>query len=222
MLADGSSDEPLGRHIAALAHRHDVTLDVVAPEFARMDTPPGRAVEARLVRMLAIDSDFDVLIVHRDAERQTVDDRLAEIRAALQSAALEWHLVPVIPVRMTEAWLLLDESAIRLVAGRPTGTEPLNLPSVAQVEAEPHPKSCLQEVLATASGLSGRRLRKFKRDFPAHRRQLLERLDRDGAVRSLGAWQALEDDVLRAMAVVTDDGLGSPRGDEPSRGPTRP
>ena len=101
---------------------------------------------------------FDVLVVHRDAERQTVDDRLAEIRAALQSAALEWHLIPVIPVRMTEAWLLLDESAIRLVAGRPTGTEPLNLPSVAQVEAEPDPKSCLQEVLATASGLSGRRL----------------------------------------------------------------
>lgn len=121
MLADGSSDEPLGLHVAALARRHDVSLDVVAPEFARMDFRPGRAVEDRLTRMLAIDPEFDVLVVHRDAEAQTVDHRLAEIQAALEDVALQWYLIPVIPVRMTEAWLLLDESAIRVVAGRPTG-----------------------------------------------------------------------------------------------------
>ena len=32
----------------------------------------------------------------------------------------------IVPVRMTEAWLLLDESAIRRVAGRPHGDEPLD------------------------------------------------------------------------------------------------
>lgn len=217
LLADGSSDEPLGQHVAALARRHGVSLDVVAPEFARMDTPPGRAVEDRLARMLAIDRDFDVLVVHRDAEAQTVDHRLAEIQAALEAVALEWHLIPVIPVRMTEAWLLLDESAIRLVAGRPTGTDPLNLPSVSSVESEPDPKSRLQAVLAVASGLSGRRLRKFRRDFPAHRRQLLERLDRGGAVCELGGWQALEADVAHAMGNMTDDGLAPPTGGEAVR-----
>jgi hypothetical protein len=90
--------------------------------------------------MLAIDPEFDVLVVHRDAEAQTVDHRLAEIQAALEDVALQWYLIPVIPVRMTEAWLLLDESAIRVVAGRPTGIDPLNLPSVWSVESEPDPK----------------------------------------------------------------------------------
>jgi hypothetical protein len=39
MLVDGSSDEPLGRHVAALARRHEVRLDVVTPEFERMNMP---------------------------------------------------------------------------------------------------------------------------------------------------------------------------------------
>lgn len=203
LLADGSSDEPLGRHVAALAHRHGVALDVVAPEFDRMDRPPGRRVKDRLTRMIEIDADFDILIVHRDSERKAVVDRLAEIRQAVTSAGVDWPTVPVVPVRMTEAWLLLDEPAIRAVAGRPTGTEALDLPPAAAVESEPNPKARLLHALAIASGLSGRRLGKFTRDFPAHRRQLLERLDRRGSVRTLTAWQALEHAVLEAMAQMT-------------------
>jgi len=160
MLVDGSSDEPLGRHVEAIARRHDVSLDVVAPEFDRMDMPPGRRVHDRLACMLELDPDFDVLIVHRDAERESIEDRLIEIRTAMESARIDWPTVPVIPVRMTEAWLLLDEQAIREVAGRPTGIDPLELPTVAEVEAQPDPKAHLQQALASASGLSGRRLRK--------------------------------------------------------------
>lgn len=192
LLADGPSDEPLGRHVAALARQHGVRLDVVAPEFGRMDAPPGLSVKDRLRRMLAIDPDFELLIVHRDCEGQMVADRLTEIRIATEELAVDWPTVPVIPIRMTEAWLLLDEPAIRAVAGRPTGTESLDLPQRAGVEAAADPKSRLQAALAAASGLSGRRLRKFKRDFPAHRRQLLDRLDRTGPVHELSAWRALD------------------------------
>lgn len=200
MLVDGSSDEPLGRHVAALARRHEVRLDVVTPEFERMNMSPGRRVRDRLERMLELDPDFDALVVHRDAERQPCADRLNEIHAATESLDVAWPTVPVIPVRMTEAWLLLDEQAIREVAGRPTGTESLDLPAAALVEAHPDPKMLLQEALATASGHSCRRLRKFQRDFPAHRRQLLDRLDRAGPVCRLSAWQALEVATEEAMA----------------------
>lgn len=199
MLADGSSDEPLGRHVEALARRHAVNLVVVTPAFDRMHDPPGRRVRARLERMLRIDHEFDVLIVHRDAERASVAHRLDEIRAATLSAGIDWPTIPVIPVRMTEAWLLLDERAIREVAGRPTGKDPLDLPSLANVESDPDPKARLQRALATASGLSGRRLREFRRDFPEYRRQLLDRLDRTGPVRDLQAWQALERATRDAM-----------------------
>jgi hypothetical protein len=127
---------------------------------------------------------------------------VVEIAAAIEASTPKWMYVPVIPIRMTEAWLVLDENAIRWVAGRPSGTEPLNLPTANTVEAHPDPKSLLREALRTASGFRGRRLRKFDRDFGAHRRQLLERLDRDGPLRELSAWQALEravEDMSKAL-----------------------
>jgi hypothetical protein len=192
LLADGSSDEPLGRHVEALARQHEVRLVVAAPGFDGMTEPPGRRVIDRLERILRIDEDFDILIVHRDAERASADHRLEEIRVAAMSCGVAWPAIPVIPVRMTEAWLLLDEAEIRQVAGRPTGRAPLDLPPLVKVEAHPDPKATLQQALAVASGLSGRRLKEFKRDFPQYRRQLLDRLDLSGPVRQLNAWQALE------------------------------
>lgn len=192
MLVDGSSDEPLGNHVAAMARPHGVALVVVTPPFDRMHKPPGKRVTARLERILQDDDQFDCLVVHRDAERDSVATRVDEIKTAAASAGVRWPTIPVIPVRMTEAWLLLDEQAIRDVAGRPRGTAPLDLPSHANAESDPNPKLTLQRALATASGLSGRRLRKFTRDFPAYRRQLLDRLDRDGPVRLLHGWRALD------------------------------
>ena len=154
LLVDGLSDEPLGRHVAAMARGHAVRLVVVAPSFDRMTKPPGRRVIDRLARILAIDDEFDVLIVHRDAEREAAESRAEEIRAASATAGIAWPTIPIIPIRMTEAWLLLDEQAIREVAGRPTGKTPLNLPPLARVETTPDPKAMLKQALATASGLS--------------------------------------------------------------------
>lgn len=164
-----------------------------------MDSPPGLAVHERLNCILRIDPDFDVLLVHRDAEKQSPEQRVEEIDAGMASAGIVWPRVPVVPVRMTEAWILLDEVAIRTVAGRPTSTVSLGLPPARRVEDVPDPKDVLAKALETACGLSGRRLRKFKRDFPAHRGQLLTMLDREGPVRHLASWQALEASTADAM-----------------------
>lgn len=204
LLVDGSSDEPLGRHAAALARKHGVVLDVVAPEFERMARPPGRRIADRIQRVLAFDPDFEVVLIHRDAEAQPVEHRVAEIHLAVEELSFDCVCVPVVPIRMTEAWLLLDETAIRWVAGRPSGREPLQLPKPDSVESHPDPKALLREALNTASGFSGRRLRKFDRDFGSHRRQLMERLDRRGPVQSLGAWQALELSIRRMSDELRD------------------
>ena len=71
----------------------------------------------------------DVLFVHRDAEAQLPAFRREEVTRAL--AHTEIPHVPVIPVRMTEAWLLADENAIRRAAGNPNGDEELNLPDIS-------------------------------------------------------------------------------------------
>jgi hypothetical protein len=204
-LVDGTSDRGLGDHVRALARPHGVRLLVTTPEFEWMSPPPGRKVHERLRCILRSDPDFDVLLVHRDAEAQSPGKRLQEIAAGMGNAGVSWPCVPIVPVRMTEAWLLLDETAIRNVAVSPTSTVPLDLPQPHRAEALSDPKETLRAALERACGLSGRRLKKFKRDFEAHRAQLFAMLDREGPVRQLEAWQALEQATERAMKRVIDE-----------------
>jgi len=106
----------------------------------------------------------DVLFVHRDAEKQSSDKRIKEIQDALVEAEQHGVHVPavaVVPVRMLEAWLCFDETAIRKAAGNPNGKQPLGLPDHKRVEARPDPKDDLRKALLAASELRGRRLKKF-------------------------------------------------------------
>jgi len=107
--------------------------------------------------------------------------------------------VCVVPVRMQEAWLLFDESAIRRAAGNPTAHMPLRLPRLADVEELADPKSILHDALRTASGLRGRRLKAFSPHRAAH---LAGDYIRDfSPLRGLPAFRALEAEieaVLRA------------------------
>ena len=73
-----------------------------------------------------------MLFVHRDADSSQESSsagperRYDEVARAVADASYDGAWVGIVPVRMTEAWLLLDESAIRRVAGRPHGDEPLD------------------------------------------------------------------------------------------------
>jgi hypothetical protein len=107
--------------------------------------------------------------------------------------------VPVIPVRMTEAWLLLDETAIRQVAGNPRGRRDLSLPAPKRVESVPDPKQLLQQCLLTAADCGGRRREQVTKRFNEHRRQLLERIDRSGPINDLPSWQQLIADIESAI-----------------------
>ncbi|HUT94205.1 MAG TPA: hypothetical protein VMY37_32390 [Thermoguttaceae bacterium] len=104
--------------------------------------------------------------------------------------------VPVVPVRMTEAWLLFDEKAIRRAAGNPNGTDPLQVP-VRQAEDIPDPKAVLHEALRTASGLSGRRRQKFNVRDAVHR--VGEYIDDFSPLRRLSAFQRLEEDLATVL-----------------------
>jgi hypothetical protein len=66
---------------------------------------------------------------------------------------------------MTEAWLLIDEAAIRSASGKPTGGVALAVPRPQDLENIPDPKALMFDLLRQASGASGRRLR----DLPVHK-----------------------------------------------------
>jgi hypothetical protein len=195
-VADGSSDEPLAGIVERLFLDHDVVVDMTTPEWGALTERVPRDVGSRVRAGLALMSPPpDLLVIHRDAESREAGPRFTEIAEAVAATSASTPHVPIIPVRMTEAWLLLDEAAIRRVSGNPNGRAPLSLPAPAAAERLPDPKALLDECLCIASGMRGRRLRAVRQAFPANRRRLLETLDLEGPIASLPSWQRMQADV---------------------------
>ncbi len=197
LLSDGTSDRIL-THVINWALRG---LGVLVREESHADLssirPRPRGLAERARRAVEL-YPCDVLFIHRDAEREPLDRRLEEVRTAV--ADLDGRQVPVIPVRMTEAWFLHDESAIRQASGNRRGTVALNLPSVRNVESLPDPKEVLFEALLTATEMTGRRRKQRKRQLPLMRARVAELIDDFEPLRGVSAFDhfiAELDDVLQ-------------------------
>lgn len=193
-VAEGTSDHPLADLVELLFRDRGVDLRLAVLPFEQLRGVP-KDVESRVSAGLKLmGNQVDLVVVHRDADNAGSDARRKEIARALRkTTATTW--CPIIPVRMTEAWLLLDESLIRQVAGNPRGKTPLRLPKPHEVERAADPKELLRCALLAAAETTGRRRDRDTKRFNQQRRQLLERLDRDGPVSKLSSWQQLLTDV---------------------------
>lgn len=161
---------------------------------------PPRDLSQRIERSLEL-YPCDVLFVHRDAERASVATRVREVDDALRRSSNPETLpvVTVVPVRMTEAWLLIDEGALRVAAGNPRGRQPLRVPAVRELEGLANPKRVLHDLLREASGLRDRRrrLEHFNRDLGRCVHRVAEQIENFSPLRQLGAFQALEHQVIQ-------------------------
>ncbi len=138
----------------------------------------------------------ELLFVHRDAELMSIDSREKEIREALNQCRKETPpVVCVIPVRMQEARLLLDEAALRKGAGNPNGRQLLDMTDLNRLEGVPDPKQVLHELLAQASGHNGRRLKRFRRDMGLHVHRVAQEIEDFSPLRRLGAFRYVEDQI---------------------------
>jgi hypothetical protein len=199
LLGDGASDEVLLRHLAWLIEQtlnpRISTRSQWADLRACRTKPSGLASRIRTALTLY---PCDLLFVHRDAESQRPQERYDEIMKAInQSGSWPPPVVCVVPVRMQEAWLLFDETAIRQAAGNPNGKVKLSLPSPVAVEAIPDPKAVLYERLRMASELTGRRLKKFSEGQAA--RRVAEYTSDFSPLRQLCAFRRLEDDLRQSL-----------------------
>lgn len=148
----------------------------------------------------------DLLFVHRDADRTTRQKRVDEITAAI-SKVVEGaddpsaHQIPpavcIIPVQMQEAWLLIDDTAIRRAADNCNGRIPLNLPSLEQIESLANPKQILHELLKQASEKQGRRLKQFRPH--AHARRVADYISDFSPLRKLPAFIAMEAELAQTI-----------------------
>ncbi|MBN1344445.1 MAG: DUF4276 family protein [Phycisphaerae bacterium] len=201
LLSDGSSDR-------ALTHVLTWLLNQIVPAWAVQATwadlrqlpRPPKSLPNKIVQAVGL-YPCDVLFVHRDAESTSYEQRLAEIVDALGRAASDETEIPlhvcVVPVRMQEAWLLLDERAIRGAAGNPNGRKALRLPKLSQLEDLPDPKTTLRELLLEASELSGRRLKQFRRKVRPSR--VAEFIEDYAPLRKLPAFQRLEEQTREVL-----------------------
>lgn len=196
LIAEGASDEGLIGHLENLCvEAGALEVTGTAPDFYRLKTRVGHSVGDKLRAAIQLEPTANVFFIHRDADSRDASPRYSEIADAVTAAALTREWVAVVPVQETESWLLLDERAIRAVAGRPNGHVVLGLPAAKDVEDVPRPKERLKAALVAAAQLTGRRLKKFKAEYPLHRRLLLQRLPTAGPITQISAWSRMRDDI---------------------------
>jgi hypothetical protein len=147
----------------------------------------------------------DILLVHRDAEKEPPSQRLDEIGVATKGITSQY--VPIVPVRMTEAWLLVNEQAIRHAADNPNGSVRLEIPRISQLEALPDPKDVCNTLLVTASESNGRRRHKFSREseLAARRCRIAELINDFSPLRSVPAFATFQQLLQTACAGLKID-----------------
>jgi hypothetical protein len=171
------------------------TGDIV--DLGRLRHPP-RELSERIQAALNLAGKCDLLFVHRDAEGQGLETRKCEIHEAVTRCVppLAIPCIPVIPVRMTEAWFLFDEAAIRRAAQKPRGTAQLSIPDAW--DRIPNPKETLFEALRTASERTGRDLKKFAPHQARH--FLAEDMVDFSPLRILPAFRQLEEQISNLVS----------------------
>ena len=201
LLADGSSDRALIPILRWLLRKHGGArpIDLDFSDLGRLAKPP-RNLSGRIDASIEL-YPCDILFVHRDAERIPVRTREKEIRTACDASAKGRTLeaVTVVPVRMLEAWLLIDEAALRKAAGNPGGRQTLDMPPVGDLEKLPNPKKTIHELLRDASGFRDRRrrLEQFDRDLGRCVQRVAMQIADFGSLQGLASFRALERQVER-------------------------
>lgn len=193
LLSDGSSDRVLLPILEWMLFSQHPGFEWIGQhaELGQLQTPP-RSLEQRIAAACEF-FPSDLLFVHRDSEGDPPEQRFAEIEDAVEkvtaAGSLRW--TPVIPVRMTEAWLLISEDAIRGAAGNPNGRARLQIPPLSKLEELPDPKKLLETLLVEASELSGRRRKKFL--FARHRARVPDFIHDWSPLLTLCSAKALHD-----------------------------
>ncbi|MFA7235618.1 MAG: hypothetical protein WC058_02035 [Phycisphaeraceae bacterium] len=191
LLADGPTD----RALVSVIDWKLAKITGIAERGFTSQFIAGPAELSERLRVGLVQYPCDLLFVHRDAE--TTDgyaDRYHQIQDAVRQLTRQQPTVIVVPVRMTEAWLLTGLSEIRKAAGNPNGSVHLQLPSLENLENLPDPKDVLDALLVKASELNGRRRKKFSRPSElGWRRIRVAELTQDfSSLRQLSAFREFE------------------------------
>ncbi|MCY3930236.1 MAG: hypothetical protein OXH70_00810 [Acidobacteria bacterium] len=180
IVADGGTDRLLVPIIEWAIHRVDPQVESLEPQF--------RKRRGSVKEVLGRQDSGDMLVfVHRDSEGLPLEGRLQEFEGVERP-----DVVPVVPVQVSEAWILFDAGAIAKAAGAPSAG--IGVPRVAELESIANPKQRLDELLVAAAGNpSGRRGRTFKRSLVARRVSVAEYIADYSPLENVPAFAAFQE-----------------------------
>ena len=197
LVTDGSSDRLLKPLIELLFDEYtDLPYQVNCAEGL---PPLADGLSSRIESALEL-FPCDFLFVHRDDENVGVEVRQLEIENSWPLNQQSAVLICVIPIRMTEAWLITNAKPIRLAVGNPHGKDKLDLPAAKDIESSPDPKEILFVALKAASGLNARRKERFNPHQFRHR--VSELIDDLTPLRLLASFKHLEAQVKKHVELL--------------------
>lgn len=193
LIADGSSDRTLLKIIKWSLDNLYPTLanEGSFADFRSLKNPPKTLKQKVDAAKTFYPS--DIVFIHRDGETtnsKIVEKRRLEVLNELGEFEFR-RVICVVPIKMMESWLLIDNEAIKKAAGNRSFSGEMNLPLLKNIEKENQPKLLLHTLLTTASGLKGRGLKKFNPDRAVH--FVAEYIDDFSLLRRLVAFQAFEE-----------------------------
>ena len=182
LVADGGTDRMLVPIIQWAIHRLDPEVEILEPEFRKRTGSVGDF-------FADFSSGSMLVFAHRDAETASLDQRIAEFDAVGRD-----EVVPIIPVRMSEAWLLIDAPAIASAAGQPNAQ--ISLPRLAELESVADPKRLLGDLLFEAAGSpTGRRGKQFHRDQVSRRVSVARHINDFSPLEDLSAFRRFQQEL---------------------------
>lgn len=173
LYAEGSTDHrflPLliqRTAVQILSRRGRSIIDVLEPMQVMPATKAVRAEEKILAVARQVHG-YHFLFIHADADAPTVEMALQQRvepglalihKAQQQRERICADVVPIIPIQMTEAWMLADANALIEVIGIASPSR-LDFPKPQQVEAIADPKEQLTQIVEAAFANRTRRVRR--------------------------------------------------------------
>lgn len=200
LLSDGSSDKAL-MPIIEWTIRQNYPKLLIQGAWANLSNLkyPPKSLTDRISKAINL-YPCDLLFVHRDSEKESIEQREEEVIDAcknLPDQFNEHRTVAVIPMRMMEAWLLIDEKAVKIAAGNPNSKYMAEIPSLKNLESLSNPKSLLHEKLRQASGLRGRQLDRFNVNRAVH--LIAENITDFSPLKALKSFQKFEEKITNVL-----------------------
>jgi hypothetical protein len=182
LVADGGTDRALVPIIDWAIHRLDPEVEILEAEFRKRKGPVKEFLDA-------FETGAMIVFVHRDGENANLENRLQEFDGVDRG-----DVVPLVPIRMTEAWLLVSAAAIAKAADRPGAA--ITVPSVQQLDTIANPKQLLEERLMQAAGNpTGRRRKRFHQSIVDRRINVSSLVEDFSPLEAVPAFQRFQADL---------------------------